>query len=103
MRPSGDSGGRERSAPRRPAVARGGADPDPGQALVARDHLAACVRRAIDKMTRRQRDLLAVEAEGAAAPDNRVDLLLARRGVVVFRPFATCGQLELVEPEAGDA
>jgi hypothetical protein len=47
--------------------------------------------------------LAAVDANRAASADDRVDLLLPVLAVVVFRPFRVWRQLELVDPEGGDA
>ena len=52
-------------------------------------------------MPRLQRDLLAVDAQDAAAGYHRVDLFLAVRGMVVLGSFLVGRQLELIELEPG--
>src|SRR5581483_880092 len=80
-----------------------GADPDPGQPLVSSHHLPPSLRRAVDEVTWTQRPLLAVDTQHAAAANHGIDLLLVVPAVVMLRPFRARCQLQLVDPEAGDA
>jgi hypothetical protein len=57
----------------------------------------------MNKMSGAQRNLFSTCPQYAAAGDHRVHLFLIVPNVIVLRPFCARGQLELIDPETGDA
>src|SRR5438132_10408952 len=72
------------------------ADPDPSQALVARNHLPPRVRGEKNVVPRPELDLLAVDDDLSAPPDDHIDLLLSIGGWVTIRALVARPVLELI-------
>src|SRR3954447_21167927 len=77
------------------------ADPDPGQTLVARNHLPPRLGREKHVVPRPELDLLAVDDDLSAPLDDHIDLLLSIRGMVVLRALGARAELELIDAEGG--
>src|SRR5438874_13672742 len=77
------------------------ADPDPSQALVARNHLPPRVRGEKNVVPRPELDLLAVDDDLSAPSDDHIDLLLSIGGMVMLRALGARPELELIDAEGG--
>jgi hypothetical protein len=74
-------------------------DANPGEPLSSCNHLSLCLRRQEDELARPELILVAIDADGAAATNDELDLFLTVPPMVVNRSFGLGCQLELVESE----